>query len=403
MNYNELLNLSNKLGDDFFVFDRELFVRNFLDLQNSFREYYVNTHIGYSYKTNYTPYLCKIVSELGGYAEVVSDMEVEAARRLGVANSKIIYNGPSKSKASLIDALMSGIIVNLDSERDVRILLELASSQPTQKFEVAIRCNFPLVEGEISRFGIDVSSPLFADVVEQLKASSNVKLVGLHCHFPNRTLDTYAVRVDKMLALVKDIFIEAPKFINIGGGFFSKMPENMWHKFGGKPPSFKDYAAVIGRKFSDHFGSNSETKLFIEPGTALVADTFKFYCRVISTKRVSGKSIATVKGSIFTVSPTARNKELPIRVICADTYGEQEVFDIAGFTCIEGDYLSKDVSGKIAEGDFVEYSNVGSYSIVMKPPFILPASPIATFEDDKLVIIKKRESVDDVFRLFTGV
>ena len=34
---------------------------------------------GNSYKTNYTSYICKPVKNLGGYAEVVSDMEYQVA------------------------------------------------------------------------------------------------------------------------------------------------------------------------------------------------------------------------------------------------------------------------------------------------------------------------------------
>ena len=53
------------------------------------------------YKTNYTPQLCRIVNDEGGYAEIASEMEYYAARKIGVPINKIVYNGPSKSKKSL--------------------------------------------------------------------------------------------------------------------------------------------------------------------------------------------------------------------------------------------------------------------------------------------------------------
>lgn len=55
--------------------------------------------------------------------------------------------------------------------------------------------------------------------------------------------------------------------------------------------------------------------------------------------------------------------------------GEQKEYndlDFVGFTCIEGDVLYHNYNGKLAQGDVIVISNCGSYSLVMKPPFILP-------------------------------
>ena len=70
-------NLQKKYGEAFYILDSSQFEKNYLELKNAFSEIYSNFNIAYSYKTNYTPKLCKIVNELGGYAEIVSDMEYE--------------------------------------------------------------------------------------------------------------------------------------------------------------------------------------------------------------------------------------------------------------------------------------------------------------------------------------
>lgn len=399
LTYEATLALAERYGDDFFIFDKQKFISNFKSLDQSFKKYYPKFRIGYSYKTNYTPQICKLVDDLGGIAEVVSEMELELAQRIGVASENIIYNGPSKSSASLIEALENRCIVNLDSKRDLDILIDLAVRKPDQSFSCVLRCNFPLDNGHISRFGFDVDSREFLEAIERIKNSDNILLDGLHCHFPNRDLESYSKRINKMLELVDIHFDSTPKFLNVGGGFFSSMPENMWERFGGKPPIFEDYAEVIGGALSRRYPGGDGPTLFIEPGTALVADTFEYYCKVISVKEVRGKNIATVQGSIFTISPTARNQELPVTLISGQPE-EPEAFDIAGFTCIEGDYLSKGVEFKIRAGDFIKYSNVGSYSVVMKPPFILPAPPVLSFNQDEFMIIKERESNSNVFERF---
>ena len=95
----EWQNLISEYGPSFYLLDSEQFRENFLELKAAFSSFYPHFNIAYSYKTNYTPKLCKIINELGGYAEVVSAMELELARRIGVKEANIIWNGPYKNRA----------------------------------------------------------------------------------------------------------------------------------------------------------------------------------------------------------------------------------------------------------------------------------------------------------------
>jgi Pyridoxal-dependent decarboxylase, C-terminal sheet domain. len=76
--------------------------------------------------------------------------------------------------------------------------------------------------------------------------------------------------------------------------------------------------------------------------------------------------------------------------------------DFAGFTCIESDYLYRGYSGPLTVGDYVIFSNVGSYSIVFKPPFILPNFAIVeVHESGSVETIKRAETYDDLFQTYT--
>ena len=74
LQYEVLSKLTEYYGDAFYVLHKEQFVNNFNELKNVFQDYYPQFNIAYSYKTNYIPRLCQIINELGGLAEVVSDM-----------------------------------------------------------------------------------------------------------------------------------------------------------------------------------------------------------------------------------------------------------------------------------------------------------------------------------------
>ncbi|QDS87036.1 Diaminopimelate decarboxylase [Rosistilla ulvae] len=394
-------------GSSFFVFDESKFRSNFAALSRAFNDHFPHTTIAYSYKTNYTPYVCRIVNELGGYAEIVSEMEWDWAKRIGVDGSRVIFNGPYKSEASLAASLRDGATINLDSLTDLKNVLAIAAESPGQSFGIGIRCNFQLSESSKSRFGVDVESEDFGQCLDAIRAAPNLHLSGLHCHFPDRNLDSFGVRAKKMLRLAAHVFPDNPPgFLNIGGGYFSGMPNEMRAGFESPPATFSEYGRLVGKLFNEAYGSlASPPRLIIEPGTALVADTFRFFTRVISTKSIRGRNIATVAGSIFDISPTARAKNLPIDVIRQNnsTVGMPGC-DIAGYTCIESDIMHHQLDSAIEVGDFIAFGNVGSYSIVMKPPFILPANPILVErknEDGRVFqVIKKRESVEYIAQNF---
>ena len=66
----------------------------------------------------------------------------------------------------------------------------------------------------------------------------------------------------------------------------------------------------------------------------------------------------------------------------------------------ENDYLLKDVNLKLRKGDFLRLEDIGSYSIVMKPPFISPNVPIFRITEDKIIEVKRRETSNDIFNTF---
>lgn len=408
MDWNDADRLAALHGEAFYRFLPERFRGNYLRMHRAFSSIYPSFRIAYSYKTNYCPTVCRMVDDLGGTAEVVSEMEFELASRLGINGDRIIYNGPCKSLDSIRACLWGGGIVNLDSRRDLDLVLGLEPAPDGRIGRIGIRCNFPLGEGFPSRFGIDIDSPLFAHVVAKLRSAPGLRLSGLHCHFPDRDLETYAGRCEGILAAMRSIPGFVPDFLNIGGGYYSTIPPSLRARIKGEPPTYEDYARIIASRFAQEFPDGTyRPELIIEPGTALVADTFEFVTRVIDVKAVRGRTVATTAGSIFNISPTARITELPLTVLRragSTPAAANAQFDIAGFTCIEGDCMSRGVAGAVAPGDFLLYGNVGSYSLVMKPPFIQPN--FAVLEEGAgggHRVIKRREDFSSVFNGFVDL
>lgn len=404
-----LKSISQKYGESFYILDTKQFQKNYKELLKAFRDIYPNTHIAYSYKTNYTPHLCKIVDELGGFAEVVSDMEYKIALKVGVLPPKIYFNGPYKDSLAVEELLLNGGTVNIDSNHDFEIIKSIAGKYIGKTISVGIRCNFDIQDGVLSRFGFDVENEEFTKIINTIRKIPNIKLNGLHCHYATRSLDCWPIRVEKMLELVNKFFDEPPLFISLGGGLYGKMSNSLKAQFNENIPSYNDYASVAAKKFRECFSSYDESllpMLIIEPGSALAGDSMKFVAKVINIKDVRGKKIATLSGSIYNINPTLNKKNLPFKVYHDNNSQNNQVnydnIDFGGYTCIESDYLYRGYKGKLAEGDYIVFDNVGSYSVVLKPPFILPNFPIIKHNEEtkENTEIKRREKLEDLFNTY---
>lgn len=401
MTGNQMKQLIQEIGDAFYILESKQFMQNFLELKSEFTNIYPNFNIAYSYKTNYTPKFCRIVNELGGFAEVVSDMEMEIALRIGVEPKNIIWNGPFKNAKKVEQLLVMGGTVNIDSAYEIDLIAQIAKKYPNHKLNIGVRCNFDVNDGVVSRFGFDIESEDFRKAMALFEEHKNVYLIGLQCHFATRRLDTWEPRAKGMLNLIEKLGV-IPEHIDLGGGLFGKMAESLKAQFDSEIPTYKQYAEAVAPIFAEYF-KNTEKKpmLLIEPGSALVGDCMRFASRVVNIKNVQGKSIATLLGSIYNINPTLNKKNPPIEVYSMG--GEQKEYndlDFGGFTCIESDYLYRHYDGKLAKGDMVLFGNVGSYSVVLKPPFILPNFPIIDISEGRLEIIKRGETFDDLFQTF---
>lgn len=393
---NRMSELKSQYGDAFYLLDSAQFRANFLELKEAFSNIYPHFNIAYSYKTNYTPKLCRIVNELGGYAEVVSDMEMDLALKVGVEPRKIIWNGPVKNSERVENFLLSGGTLNVDALEEIKIIREIAGEHPEKILNIGIRCNYDVSDGIVSRFGFDVDSNDFEQVIEFVNSIPNIKLINLQCHFAKRQIEYWEKRAKGMVDLIDKIGI-IPERIDLGGGLFGKMEESLKSQFTSEIPSYEVYAEVVATIIAERFrNDDNEPELIIEPGTAIVGDCMKFAGTIKSIKCIRGKYIASVLGSQKNIGMAGVNPPIEIYAM-GNKQKEYKDIDFVGFTCIENDCLYKNYSGLLGIEDMIVIGNCGSYSVVMKPPFILPNFPVLDISDGGVDVIKNAERFDDIF------
>lgn len=399
LNKEVICKLRREYGDAFYLLDSEQYRKNFIELRDTFRKIYPNFNIAYSYKTNYTPKYCKIVNELEGYAEVVSEMELEIAQRVGVKPDRIIWNGPIKNPQKLEEFLVAGGTDNIDSIEELAMVRTIAERHSDKILNLGIRCNYEVGDGVVSRFGLDVDSDDFRKVLEFVTMTKNVHFINFQCHFAKRQIEYWPARAKGMVQLIDRLGI-IPERIDIGGGLYGKMADSLKAQFTNEIPGYQAYAEAAAAIFADYFADKDvKPELLIEPGSAVVGDCMKFVGTVKTIKAVRGKSFATVLGSQKNISMSGINPPMEV-IAMGGEQKEYENLDMVGFTCIEGDVLYHGYNGKLAHEDAIVISNCGSYSLVMKPPFILPNFPVLDIFGDQTEVIKRGEVFDDLFQTF---
>lgn len=390
-------------GTPLYVFDDSGFIGNYQNLCDAFRKFYPRYNPGYSYKTNYTPHICKIVKQLGGYAEVVSDMELSVARKIGYDDSNIIYNGPCKGNL-LEQFILNGGVCNIDNEFEAERITQLAKDNPSIYIKVGIRINTDIGAGFISRFGVDPDSSAMDNILRMIKSQPNLSLVGVHMHVSRaRYLSAWQRRIENALEVADKIIDGTPEYIDLGSGMFADMEDYLKQQFTIEVPTYEEYAEVVAGTMAKHYmNCDNPPMLITEPGTTVVSRYLSLLTTVKAFKSIQGRNIAIVDSDVHQVGETAQMMKVPYTIY---NLGKGKVLeaptDITGFTCLEQDVLYKEFSEPLSVGDIIELRNIGGYSVVYKPPFIQPNCTMVSINENKYIsVIKRKETFEDIFTTF---
>lgn len=396
-------NLVSKFGESFYLLDSDVFENNCNNLLTAFRKYYEKSNIAYSYKTNYIPKLVKIVDKLGGYAEIVSEMELNIALKSGIRPNRIVWNGPVKNQSAVHSFLSKGGIVNIDSLKEIKDVYDFVCNNTVSSVDIGIRCNFDVGDGVLSRFGFDVYDSDFNEALDIISNCDQINFKCLQVHFAKRAVQYWTKRAEGILEIYEYInnqYNMKPDCIDLGGGMSGNIPVELQKQLNLGDITYDNYASQAALIFNKHFKDKEESPwLFIEPGTAVAASSMRYVCKVKTIKTVRGKTIITTNGSQKNISMSGINPPM-ILIGCSNDQIQCEDADIAGYTCIEADYLYKGFKGKIGIGDYLVFNSCGSYSVVMKPPFIMPNIPIIDISRNEPELIKRAETFEDLFQTY---
>lgn len=406
IDYELIKSIDDKIGSPFYLMFPDKYRHNLNSFLDAFKNRYPRVIAGYSFKTNYLPELCRIAKGEGAFAEVVSEMELELAIKLGFRN--IIFNGPIKKKSTLLKAIEYHAVINLDAEYEVETVCALKAECPDLQMRIGLRVNVQLHDEfgnstiqcglRHGRFGFPHS--ILKKNIKQLE-SVGITICSLHGHTSSsdRALLNYKVITDYMVSVCEEFNLSDLEFFDIGGGFFGAAPEGF--DLTGRP-TYHDYAdVVIDRVLESDWFVKHQPTIVIEPGSSVVANVFEYYTKVFQLKKIANKYYVIVDGSVFDVKPTMHNGNLPHMVF--SDYGKRDeiVCDVVGSTCMEKDIILHDVRlPLLTAGDYLQLRGVGAYTISLTPIFINYLAPIVSVEKGHFKLVRRKQNIEDVLSIY---
>lgn len=371
-------------------------------LENAWREFdqalAARDHLlCYAVKANSNLAILNLLARLGSGFDIVSVGELERVLRAGGDPDKVVFSGVAKREDELRRALEVGIhCFNVESRPELLRLNRIAGEMG-QRAPVSLRVN-PDVDANThpyiatglkeNKFGVDMASAL--ELYREAAELPHLRLLGLDCHIGSQLTDLgpFRAALERILNLMdrlQDAGISL-QHLDLGGGLGVKYRDET-------PPSFQQYAASLDTQLGGR-----DCRLLLEPGRAIVANAGLLLTRVEYLKHGPHKHFAIVDAAMNDlIRPALYAAWQAIQAVEPRHDREAKTYDVVGPVCETGDFLGRERSLALAEGDLLAVYSAGAYGFVMSSNYnTRPRVPEILVDGDKTHVIRRRETLDEL-------
>jgi diaminopimelate decarboxylase len=372
--------LAERIGSTpFYAYDRRL-LRDRVALLRSILPVGVKLH--YAMKANPFPALVGCMSSLVDGIDVASAGELMVALDAGADPAEVSFAGPGKTERELRRAVAAGVLVNVESAREVG-LLGAISDELGLHARVAVRVNpdFELkgsgmkMGGGPKQFGIDAEA--VPGLLERIGRDAGLSFEGFHLFAGSQNLRAESICEAQLgsyeLAVRLAVYAPAPvRSLNLGGGFGI--------------PYFPGEARLDPAPIGEHLRQLSErartelpgAALVVELGRYLVGEAGVYVARVIDRKVSRGHVFLVTDGGLHHHLSASGNfgqvirKNYPVVVANRMRQSETELASVVGPLCTPLDLLADRMALAPAQpGDLVAVFQSGAYGATASPQAFL--------------------------------
>lgn len=361
-------------GTPFYAYDRRLISDRIARLKSALP---ADIHLHYAIKANPMPAVVQLLSGLVDGFDVASGGELKTVLDTPMPPEKISFAGPGKSAKELRQAAAAGIVVNLESVREVELLGRIGAEMGlTPKVAVRVNPDFELkssgmkMGGGPKQFGVD------AETVPALLAriqSEGLDFFGFHIFSGSQNLRAESIMEaqEKTLELARRLAEGAPKpvrLLNLGGGF------GIPYFPGEQPLDLARVGEHLHALMPEARRDFPMAEFVIELGRYMVGEAGVYICKVIDRKISRGQVFLVADGGLHHHLSASGNfgqvirKNYPVRVANRLAGETEEMASVVGPLCTPLDILADKMPlGHAREGDLIAVFQSGAYGLTASP------------------------------------
>lgn len=370
-----LTRLAARVGQTpFYAYDRGALDRRVKALRNALPD---GVQLHYAMKANPMPALVDFMAARVDGIDVASGRELRVALDSGMSPHEISFAGPGKSATELEQAVAAGVLLNVESARELRLLADI-STRTGWPARVAVRVNpdFELkssgmkMGGGPKQFGVDAEAvPALLQQIGRL----GLQFEGFHLYAGSQNLKAESIveaqrkSFDLCLRLAADAPTPVRSF-NLGGGF--GIPYFPGESRLDLTPIGENLASLQREAATRAPGA----QLVIELGRYLVGEAGVYVCRVVDRKVSRDHVFLVTDGGMHHHLAASGNfgqvirKNYPVAIGNRMNAGQRESVSAVGPLCTPLDLLADRMELPVAqEGDLLVVFQSGAYGLTASP------------------------------------
>ena len=389
--------LAERYGTPLFVYSRATLERHWHAFDDALADY--DHLVCYAVKANSNLAVLNLLARLGSGFDIVSAGEMRRVLQAGGKADRIVFSGVGKQADEIKAALEADILCfNVESRQELDQIHRIASRMG-RTARISFRVN-PDVDAKThpyistglkeNKFGI-----AFADAeAVYLKAAKldHIDVIGMDCHIGSQLTEMgpYIDAFDRLLALIARLREQgiAISHLDLGGGLGIRYRDEA-------PPLPKEWAAALRERLARFDG-----KIVIEPGRAIAGNAGILVSEVIYLKHGADKNFAVVDAAMNDlIRPSLYGAWQEIIRVVEASDAEEKTYDVVGAICESSDFLGKERSLRLQQGDLLAVRSSGAYGFGMSSNYnSRPRAAEVIVDGNRHYRVREREDYEDLVR-----
>jgi diaminopimelate decarboxylase len=248
-----------------------------------------------------------------------------------------------------------------------------------------------------NKFGIAIDKA--PAVYQRATSLPSLEIVGVDCHIGSQITEVapYLDALDKLLALIDVLAAQgiALRHLDLGGGIGIRYTNETLLS----PTVLLDN---VFERLEEH--GLAHLQVVLEPGRSLVGNAGVLLTTVQYLKHNEAKNFAIVDAAMNDlIRPTLYGAWHDVEpVVKPGAAGAAQTYDIVGPICESGDWLARERTLALRQGDLLAIMSAGAYAFSMASQYNTRPRPAEVMVDGEAVhVVRPRETLDSLFETET--